>query len=368
MCMESVASNDHNMADKLLKQIKQLSSPSGNAYQRLAHCFAKGLEARLAGTGNLIYSSLTAKVRSTSDALEAYKLYTSVVPFIHASYYYEIQTILEFAKKATSLHIIQFGSRQAINLMPLIQQLSNRPCGPPKLRITSIDFPEPGFEPATMVEEAGYRLANYCKKFNVPFEYHGMPQKWETVGLKDLKILKDEMLVVMCSYLLHYIMDDFFLENSPRDAVLKLIKRINPDVFIHSVVNSSYNSPFFVLRFQKALSHFSVMFDMFEAIMPRESPWRMICEAEILGKEILNTIACEGLERIIRPQTYKSWQAKTLRAGFRQLPLNQEIIKRLKVKVKANYHKDFFLKEANQWMLQGWKGHVIVALSCWKLN
>jgi len=110
-CVQAVACNDHYTADILLKQIKQSSSPSGNASQRLAHCFAKGLEARLAGTGNLINRSLTAKAMSTSDALKAYKLYISAIPFINASHYYRTQTILELAKKATSLHIIQFGSK-----------------------------------------------------------------------------------------------------------------------------------------------------------------------------------------------------------------------------------------------------------------
>ncbi|CAH2042275.1 unnamed protein product [Thlaspi arvense] len=365
LCMESVASNDHNTTNKLLKQIKQLSSPSGNVSQRLAHCFAKGLEARLAGTGNLIYRSLTTKERSTSDALEVYKLCISAIPFTNASYYYAIQTILEFARQATSLHIIQFSGRRTIHFMPLIQQLSQRPCGPPKLRFTSIDFPEPGFEPTAIVERERRRWVNYCKKFNVPFEYHGMTQKWEAVDPEDLKIHKDEVLVVMCSYLFHYVMDDSFLENSPRDVVLKLIKRINPDVFLHGILNGPLNSPFFVSRFREALFYFSVVFDMFEATMPRKSPTRMMCETEICGKEILNIIASEGLERIERRETYKSWQVRTLRAGFKQLPLNQDIIKKIKAKVKANFHRDFFVDEAAQWMVQGWKGRVLDALSCW---
>ncbi|CAH2042278.1 unnamed protein product [Thlaspi arvense] len=105
---------------------------------------------------------------------------------------------------------------------------------------------------------------------------------------------------------------------------------------------------------------------MFEAAMPKESPWRMMCESEIWGKQILNTMACEGLETIERTEIYKSWQARTLRAGFRQLPLNQNIVKKIKTKVKANFHKDFFVDEADQWMVQGRKGRILNAFSCWK--
>ncbi|KAF2318811.1 hypothetical protein GH714_010891 [Hevea brasiliensis] len=62
----------------------------------------------------------------------------------------------------------------------------------------------------------------------------------------------------------------------------------------------------------------------------------------------MNVIACEGAERIERPETYKQWQVRALRAGFRQLPLNQEIFAEAKEKVNELYHKDFVIDEDNQ--------------------
>jgi hypothetical protein len=67
-----------------------------------------------------------------------------------------------------------------------------------------------------------------------------------------------------------------------------------------------------------------------------------------------------------RPETYKQWQVRNLRAGFRQQPLNQETVKKARYKVTRSYNKDFFVDEDNKWMLQGWKGRVIVAMSTWK--
>ena len=154
--------------------------------------------------------------------------------------------------------------------MPIIQHLSDRSGGPPKLRITGINFP---LEPTAAVGEAGRRLGNYCNRLNVPFEYHGISQKWETVNLEDLKIQKDEVLVVICSNMLHFLIDDSVSENSPRDAVLKLIKQINPDVFIHEIKNAQYNLPFFISRFREAFFHSSAIFDTWEATMPEESPF-----------------------------------------------------------------------------------------------
>ena len=80
----------------------------------------------------------------------------------------------------------------------------------------------------------------------------------------------------------------------------------------------------------------------------------------------MNVIACEGSERIERPETYKQWQVRNLRAGFRPLPLNREIVNMAKDRVKSSYHKDFLIDEDGEWLLQGWKGRILFALSSWK--
>ncbi|KAG8090967.1 hypothetical protein GUJ93_ZPchr0011g27959 [Zizania palustris] len=36
----------------------------------------------------------------------------------------------------------------------------------------------------------------------------------------------------------------------------------------------------------------------------------------------------QGLERMERPATYKQWKIRHQRAGFKQLPLNQDMMKR----------------------------------------
>ncbi|KAA8543854.1 hypothetical protein F0562_021969 [Nyssa sinensis] len=363
-CAQAMAGNEFGSANELLKQIRWHASPFGDKHQRLSHCFANSLEARLLGTGSPLYAAFATKDLGDVDGLKSYKLFISAFPFIKMSNFFATQMIVQLANKASTLHIIQFGIFHGFQWLPLIQHLSKRPSGPPKLRITGIDHPEPGFRPA--VNGTGPRLANYCERFHVPFEYNYIAQKWETIRVEDLKIEKDEVLVVVSLFRFKVLPDDTISENSPRDIVLNLIKRISPDIFIHGIYNGTYNSPFLVSRFREALFHYSALFDMFEANVPREDPDRLVFERLVFGKEVLNIIACEGSERIERPETYKQWQARNLRAGFRQLPLNQEIMRKIRANVKLNYHKDFLLDENKQWMLQGWKGRVIYALSCWR--
>ncbi|XP_073138500.1 scarecrow-like protein 33 [Henckelia pumila] len=365
-CAQAVASFDRRTFNDLLIRIRQHSSPRGDGSERLAYYFANALEARLDGTGTELYAAISSKRISAAMILKAYKTFISACPYRKMSNVFANRTIKKLAAGVDRIHIIDFGILYGFQWPCLIQALSDRQEGPPKLRITGIDFPQAGFRPAERVKDTGHRLAKYCERFNVPFEFTDIAQRWETIKLEDLKIDKNELLVVNSLHRLQNVPDETVTVNNPRDAVLDLIKKINPDLFIHGVVNGTYNTPFFITRFRETLFHFSSMFDMFEASIAQEDPERLLFEEHIFGKEVMNIVACEGSERVERPETYKQWQSRNVRAGFRQLPLDPEIVKHVKNKVKKEYHKDFSVDEDGMWMLQGWKGRVIHGLSYWK--
>ncbi|XP_040375643.1 scarecrow-like protein 14 isoform X2 [Rosa chinensis] len=364
-CAEAVSVDDRETASELLKQIMQHSSPFGDCTQRLAHCFANALEARLAGTEPQIYTALTTKRMSAADSLKFYQAYIAVCPFMKLLMIFANDMILKAAEKAETLHIIDFGIRYGFQWPALIHCLSRRPGGPPKLRITGLEFPSSGFRPEEGVQETGHRLAKYCRRFNVPFEYYGIAKKWETLQFDDLRVQRNEVLAVNCLNRFKYLLDETVVVNSPRDTVLNLIRNLNPDVFVQSVVNGSHHAPFFVPRFREALFHFSALFDMLDTNLPREDQMRLGFEKEFIGREVVNIVACEGFQRIVRPETYKQWQIRNMRAGFRQLPLDREVMNKIKDKVKMGYHPSFVVDEDGHWMLHEWKGRILYASACW---
>ncbi|KAI4373456.1 hypothetical protein MLD38_011581 [Melastoma candidum] len=363
-CAQSVASNDHRSSNELLKQIRQHSTPYGDGTQRLAHYFANGLEARLAGTETPSYSALLGGV-SAAQMLKSHQVYIQACPFKRMSNFFANRMIMRRAGTATKIHIIDFGILYGFQWPCLIKRISGRLGGAPKLRITGIDFPQPGFKPMERVEETGRRLENYSKRFNVEFEYRAIARKWETIQVEDLRLEDDEMTVVNCLYRFKNLADETVVMNSPREGVLKLVRKINPDLFVHGVVNGTYNAPFFLTRFKEALFHFSSLYDMFDVNVDRENQQRMLFEREVYGRDVMNVIACEGFARVERPETYKQWQMRNLRAGFKPIPLDKDIFGRVKDTVRSEYHGDFIIDEDGRWMLQGWKGRVIYALSCW---
>ncbi|WMV35915.1 hypothetical protein MTR67_029300 [Solanum verrucosum] len=226
-CAQAMANYDTRIAHDKLKLIRLHCSPYGEATERMAHYFADALEAHLAGTGIELYTAFAKRTISAADILKAFQVYVTACPFRKMSNIFANKSIGMLTREATSIHIIDFGILYGFQWSCFIQGISLRPSGPPKLRVTGIDFPQPGFRQAERVEETGRRLAKYCKRFNVPFEYNAIAKKWDSIQLEDLKINRDEMLVVNCLYRLINVPDETVYENSPRDDVLRLIKQIN---------------------------------------------------------------------------------------------------------------------------------------------
>ncbi|KAH1066880.1 hypothetical protein J1N35_031867 [Gossypium stocksii] len=350
-CAEAVAIYDQRTATELLGKIRYYSSPYGDGTERLAHYFAKGLEIRLNGTRAPLFTQIPSNTTLVADVLKSHILYVSVCPFGRISNLFSNRNIAKLAEKATTVHVIDFGIAYGFQWPCLIHRLSTRSGGPPKLRITGIDFPQPGFRPAERIEAIGRRLRRCCENVNVPFEFNAIAKRWETIRAEELNIERVELLVVNYMYRLRHLPDDSVMLNNPRNMVLKLIKRLNPDLFIRGVVNGNYNYnfPFFINRFREAFFHFSAMFDILEANVGGEDPDRLLLERETFGRDAINVIAYEGIDRIDRPETYKQWQLRNQKAGFRQLPLEQNIFNRARTVLKSDYLKDFKLR----WMASG---------------
>ncbi|CAA0842853.1 Scarecrow-like protein 9 [Striga hermonthica] len=364
-CAQMVESGDRRAAASLLTKIRRHSSSNGDWAERLAHYFADGLEARLAGTGGQVYKSLACNRISAPTCLKAY--YTSIASFTCRKVTNLVSNKLLAARSAGSarVHVIDFGILHGFQWPTFIRRLALRPGGPPRLRITGVDFPKPGPRPSEMMEETGQRLARYARAFGVPFEFAGIvSREWESVGTADFQVEPGEFLAVTCSH------RGKNLPDRSKTAVLKLIRGIGPDVFVHGVVDASYGaeSPMFPARFREALFHFSAIFDMVETTsMPGGKPGRMLFEG-MFRKDIMNVVACEGADRVEWPETRRQWHGRHVKAGFRQVSFGRELTGSVvrKVKSSGSYHRDFVVEEEGQWLLMSWKGTVVFSLSCWE--
>ncbi|KAJ6984448.1 hypothetical protein NC653_022653 [Populus alba x Populus x berolinensis] len=118
-------------------------------------------------------------------------------------------------------------------------------------------------------------------------------------------------------------------------------------------------APFFVTRFREALFPLHCIFRYARShSTSRNDQERLLFERGNDWKGCYQRGSMRGYTKgLIRPETYKQWQMRNLRTGFRQIPLHQSIIKRVK-SIKPDYHKDFIVDEDGQWVLLGWKGNI----------
>jgi len=227
-CAQAVSVNNHTLASDILSIIRQHASTSGDDSQRLAFCLADCLEVRLAGTGSQLYHKLMAKRRNTVDILKVFNLSIAICPFLRAPYYFSNKTIIDVSKGKPRVHIIDFGICFGFQWPSLFEQLAKREGVPPKVRITGIEQPQPGFRPNESSRNVGQQLADYASMFNIPFEYQGISSKWETIKIDDFKIEKDDVLIVNCIYRLKNLADETVSINSARNRVLNTIRTLKP--------------------------------------------------------------------------------------------------------------------------------------------
>ncbi|CAN6333902.1 unnamed protein product [Urochloa humidicola] len=366
LCVQAVTVNNQKDAGGLLKQIKQYASTKGDATQRLARCFAEGLEARLAGSCNQVHNSLMVKSPSFVEFLSAYKLYTAASTFNKVSHVFTTTTIMHAIEGKNRLHVVQFGTNFGLEWPCLLRRLANREGGPPKVRITSIVCPQTRSFPIQWHELTGCQIGSCARKYCVEVEFHTITAHLETVCLEDFKTDPREVLVLVDLFNLSNLMDEsiFFDRQSPKDTVLSNINKMRPNVFIQSIVNCT-SSVSFRTRFREALFYYTAMFDMLDATMPRESEARLVLEQSMFGSSALNIIACEGLDLMDRPENYSQWQVRNQHAGLKQLPLKQSIVQIVTDNIMKLHHKEFLLGQDNEWLIQGWKGRVLFAHSTW---
>ncbi|CAL4982440.1 unnamed protein product [Urochloa decumbens] len=365
-CAQAIAAGSVMAAQELLKQIKQHASSTGDATQRLAHCFSKGLEARLEGKGSQLWQLLSTDRPLVIEYLKAYKLYIAACCFNRVALFFNIMTIKHAMSGKRKLHIVDYGPHHVFQWAGLLRWMANWEGGPPEVKITAISHLQPRPCPSEGIADTGHRLGKCASEFGVPFKFHAITAKWDRICADNLEKDADEVLVVNDLFNFSILMDEsiYFDSRSPRDTVLNNIRKMRPDVFIQGVVNSSYGTSF-LARFREALFYYSALFDMLDATIPREDKLRSVLEQGMLGNSVLNTIACEGVDLVNRPERYRQWQVRNQRAGLRQLPLRPNIIKVLKEKVMKDHHKDFFVGEDGQWLLQGWMGRILYAHSTW---
>ncbi|MCO5581111.1 hypothetical protein L7F22_034987 [Adiantum nelumboides] len=334
-CAQAVAIGDVKKASEILQELYQVHgvSDKGNGLQRAAHFFCDALVARLGGMGGHQYRLMCEKASSVVPFLRASKIWYGMTPYLKIMHYFANQNILKAAEGASRLHILDYGIFYGMQWPCLINALADRKGGPPLLVITGIECSRPGQNSLEWLHESGRRLAAYARTCNVPFQFHAIvSDRWEDIDHTSLHLQESEVLVINCMKRLRLHADesvDPTLDTPPRQKLLMSMRNLNPHLLLIAEINSASNSPFFVSRFREALYFYFNFMDMLDVLWG-DTVDRLYAESVHCARDILNIVACEGAERVERPETYRQWDLRIKRAGFELLPVPSVILSRSK--------------------------------------
>ncbi|RAL40984.1 hypothetical protein DM860_008682 [Cuscuta australis] len=353
-CARALVIGNKDLFGKLVEEARVLVSINGDPNQRLGAYVIEGLVARKQASGANICRALRGKEASFIGLYQT-------CPYLKFGYMAANGAIADACRDEDRIHIIDFRIAQGTQWLTLLQALAARPGGPPSIRITGIDDPVSKHG----LSAVGARLEAISEKFNIPVEFHAVvPALASGAITRDmLDIRPGEAVAVNFPFRLRRTPDESVDVRNPRDGVLRLVKSISPKVVTLVEQESNTNTAPFFPRFLETLDYYGAVFESMDASLARDKE-RVGVEQHCVAGDIVNVIACEGEERVERPEPLGKWKSRFTMAGFREYPLNGYVNSVIAALLKR-YSEHYTVSERDGAMLLGWKQRNLISVSAW---
>ncbi|MCO5567679.1 hypothetical protein L7F22_021373 [Adiantum nelumboides] len=363
-CAAALSEAKMNIAEKAMQDIRTSASVLGDPLERLAAYMSEGLVARLHASGSTIYRSLKCREAPAIEVLSAMEKLYEICPYIQFAFMAANGAIAEAFREEPMVHVFDFQIDQGTQWFSLIQVLASRPGGPPCMRISTIDDPSAHSYPLGGLDAVKSRLASFASSLGVPFEFTIISSKLSDLQASMIERKAGEALAINFALQLHHMPDESVRLDNPRDRIIRLCKSLNPKVLTLVEQDANTNTAPFVARFVETLDYYSAVFESIDVALPRESKDRVNVEEHCLARDIVNVIACEGVERVERHEVAGKWRARMLMAGFKPHPLSLCVNSAIKSLLES-YNEQYRLKEDGEILLLGWKSRFLLAASAW---
>ncbi|KAL6567549.1 GRAS [Orobanche gracilis] len=352
-------------SEALMDIIEKLVSVSGEPSQRLGAYMLEGLRARLLSSGSIIYKKLKCNEPTSSELMSYMHVLYQICPYYKFAYMSANIMIGEAMEKENRIHVIDFQIAQGSQWISFIQALSKRPGGPPYIRITGVDDSQSAYARGGGLEIVGKRLVQVADSCGVPFEFHGAAMSGCEIHLENLQVRHGEALAVNFPYILHHMPDESVSTTNHRDRLLRLVKSLSPKVVTLVEQESNTNTSTFFQRFCETLDYYTAMFESIDAARARDDRTRISAEEHCVARDVVNIIACEGIDRVERHELFGKWRLRLMMAGFSPVHLSSSVGVAVRDMLKE-YSSNFGLAEGNGALYLGWKNRALATSSAWR--
>ncbi|KZV14653.1 Scarecrow-like 3 [Dorcoceras hygrometricum] len=415
-CANHVSSGSLENANIALDQISHLASPDGDTMQRIASYFSEALADRILRTWPGVYKAFrSTRISIVSEEIFVKKMFFELLPFVKVAFVISNQAIVEAMEGERMVHVIDLNVTEPAQWCALIRDLSARPEGPPHLRITGIH------QQKEVLEQMAHILTEEAEKLDIPFQFNPIVSKLENLDVEKLRVKTGEALAISSMMQLHSLLaSDSELKKSPPtpmnaigihlqrvalmnqgtlgellekdmvngyspsadsasssplssigssniDTFLNAIWGLSPKVMVVTEQDSDHNGKSLMERLSESLYFYAALFDCLESALPRASLERLRME-KMLGEEIKNVIACEGLERKERHEKLEKWNQRFELAGFASVPLSYYAMLQAKRLLQSYSCDGYKIKEENGSVVICWQDRPLLSVSAWRFK
>lgn len=411
-CAKCVASGSIKNADIGLEYISQFSSPDGDAVQRVVTYFSEALGYRIVKHLPGVYKALnSSKTSLSSEDILVQKHFYELCPFLKFAYLITNQAIVEAMEGEKIVHIIDLHCSEPAQWIDLLLTLKKRQGGPPHLKITGIH------ERKEVLDQMTFHLTTEAGNLDFPLQFYPVVSKVEDVDFDNLLVKTGEALAITSVLQLHSLLatDDevvgrispaaymnlqravhmgqrTFAEWLERDMInayvlspdsalsplslsaspkmgifLNAMRRLKPKLMVVTEQESNLSGSNLMERIDKALYFYSALFDCLDSTVLKTSVERQKLESILLGEQIKNIIACEGVERKERHEKLEKWIQRLEMAGFEKKPLSYN--GRIEAKnLLQSYGHRYKFREENDCLLVCWGDRPLFSVSAWSFR
>lgn len=364
-CAAAIQDGHIEQASSMINELRQMVSIQGDPLERTAAYMVEALAARMATSGRGLYKALKCKEATSSERLSAMQVLFEVCPYFRFGFMAANGAILEAFKDEKRVHIIDFDLNQGSQYYTLLQTLASMPGKPPHVRLTGVDDPESVQRAIGGLNVIGLRLAELAKDLKISFEFQAVSSNTGLVTPAMLNCRPGEAVLVNFAFQLHHMPDESVSTVNQRDQLLRMVKSLNPKLVTVVEQDMNTNTAPFLQRFAEVYNYYCVVFESLDATLSRDSQERVNVERQCLARDIINIVACEGLERIERYEVAGKWRARMMMAGFTPSPISRNVYDSIRNLIKQ-YSERYKAEEEAGALYFGWEDKTLTVASAWR--
>ncbi|KAL8481791.1 hypothetical protein ACS0TY_028077 [Phlomoides rotata] len=275
--------------------LEKMVSKIGDYFQRVGAYILEGFMIKIKNMGYAVEGLNTFEI-SPLDLTFSNSIVHQLFPNTKLSRMFTNTIIGEAMSAEERIHIIDMRIGQGTQWIPFIQGLSlGRRLLPPYLRITGLDESAGGGG----LDQVGQALAKVAEGYSIPFEF-----KANVVEIRAGEAVAVNMVNLMSTC----------VDENHRNEVLLKVKKWSPKVVTLVEQESESIEGHIDEQCSKTLDYYSAVFDSIEAagLSVKERGKVEHC----IGGEIVNTVSCEGKQRLQKHELFRKWEKLFAANGF----------------------------------------------------